>query len=127
MKIRDALLIEGTSNLGILCYGVFDAAHLDDAAVTFNQITDSDISEVHPLIDEGWPNALLLNEIIVSNADDIDKIVSKAFGQMMAHLRAMRMFLDQMQHHKPMLFAFPEKSLFLHQTRKRWSQRIGCQ
>jgi hypothetical protein len=82
MKIRDALSIEGTSNLGILCYGIFDAAHLDDAAVALNQKTDSDISEVHPLIDDGWPNALLLNEIIVSNADDVDKIVSNAFDRM---------------------------------------------
>jgi hypothetical protein len=82
MTIHDALLIEGTLNLGILCYGVFDAAHLDDAAAALNQITDSDIAEVHPLIDEEWPNALLLNEVTVSQDSDVDKVISQIFDTM---------------------------------------------
>jgi hypothetical protein len=84
MKIRDALLIEGTSKLGILCYGVFDVSHLDDAIDALNQKTAANGSEVHSLLDEEWPNALLLNEITAPVDSDIDRLVSQAFEAMLA-------------------------------------------
>jgi hypothetical protein len=82
MKIRDALSIEGTSKLGILCYGVFDVSKLDDAAEALSQKMGANGSEVYPLIDEEWPNALLLNEITVSDDSDVKKVVAQAFGAM---------------------------------------------
>ena len=77
MKVYDALLVEGTSNFCILCYGIFSASELDFAVDTFGQQYSSEGSHFYKFLDEGWPNGLLLCETLVTREEDIPGIITR--------------------------------------------------
>jgi hypothetical protein len=75
MKIREALQVEGTDQLAVLCYGVFSKASIDAAALHFDRLGGRSPGLVHILIDDDWPNGLLLNEISVPEDSDVAAVV----------------------------------------------------
>jgi hypothetical protein len=82
MQAIDALRIEGTTHFGVLCYGVFSLSDLD---IAHHGLLSSKIvpaSKVYKLFAEQWPNGILLNEILVSEATDIPAVISTAISQM---------------------------------------------
>jgi len=82
VQIHEALLIEGKSKFGILCYGVFARGELESAYKKLSLKAESMDSRVHRFLSEDWPNGVLLNEVLVPQAEDIPRIAAEALTQM---------------------------------------------
>jgi hypothetical protein len=82
MNIRDALMIEGTSKLGILCYGVFPKGDIDHAVATLTSKSPAPEKEIFALDADEWPNALLLRDVTAPHDSDLAQLVAEAFDQM---------------------------------------------
>jgi len=89
MQVREALLIEGTTNLSILCYGLFSPSELDAAFEALHPKHAESTSRVHKLLDDEWPNGLLLREAIVSSEENFSRVVSEAIIDMFSVGRCM--------------------------------------
>jgi hypothetical protein len=84
MNIRDALTIEGTSKLGILCYGVFPKADLDHAVAMLTTMAKGPEQEIFALDADEWPNAILLRDVTAPHDSDLAQLVTEAFDHMFA-------------------------------------------
>ncbi|MBN8214960.1 MAG: hypothetical protein J0M09_18700 [Xanthomonadales bacterium] len=82
MQVQEALLIEGTSKFGILCYGIFRPSELDSAYQAISLLAKPEQHEIHTLFDDQWPNFVLLIETFVESFDDIQKVISNTFSCM---------------------------------------------
>jgi hypothetical protein len=82
MRVRDALLVEGSSRFAILCYGIFPVGELDLAFETLRSRKVTLNSRIHRFLGEGWPNGLVLNEIFVTNPEDISCTIAGAMSSM---------------------------------------------
>jgi hypothetical protein len=83
MKISDLLLVEGTSNITILCYGLFNAADLDQAVSMVEYEAAVGSFCVYPLMNDGWPGGLLLSETTLPLEYYAEKEVIKALRTML--------------------------------------------
>ena len=80
--MRQALSIDGTENSAVLCYGVFSAADLDSALEALrSKCADSGV-KVFKLMDDGWPNGVLLSEATLSSDAGILIEVTEAMSRM---------------------------------------------
>jgi hypothetical protein len=85
MRVRDALLIEGTTRFSILCYGIVVRPKLDaayEALRLATRATRASSSQVHKLLDETWPNAVLLRELYLDDENAIPSAVTTTLSQM---------------------------------------------
>ena len=82
MNISDVLTVEGTSNIAILCYGLFDAADLDLAVARIKYEVAVGSFCVYPLLNDDWPGGLLLNETTLPSEYYSDKEIIKALRTM---------------------------------------------
>lgn len=82
MRVREALLIEGSSKLAILCYGVFPVSNLESAFETLRSREESSGSRVHKLLGDGWPNGLVLNEVLIAPQEDILRTTAEVLIRM---------------------------------------------
>jgi hypothetical protein len=82
MRVRDALLIEGTSRFSILCYAIVPTPKLSAASESLRLATRAAGSRVHKLIGETWPNGVLLGEFCVEDEKHIAATVTTALVQM---------------------------------------------
>jgi len=82
MKIREALSIEGSSKLAILCYGVFSTTELDAAFRSLSQQPMDKDSQIYRLFDQDWPNGVLLRESIASTDTNIAWLACDAMNRM---------------------------------------------
>jgi hypothetical protein len=84
MKIGEILSIDGTSNISILCYGVFRASQMDIIFDYCSRNYSEPKSRYYKLMDEDWPNGIILNEIITSNESEIYIYAYEALMRMMS-------------------------------------------
>jgi hypothetical protein len=84
MRVRDAILIEGSTKFAILCYGVFAVSRLDLAFDALHTKVSSSNGQVHRLLGDEWPNGLLLNELVVEDERRIAGSALDALTRMMA-------------------------------------------
>ncbi len=82
MRVRDALLIEGTSRFSILCYGIVSKSQLSAASESLRLSTRASNYSVHKLDDETWPNGILLGELSLDDERQIATTVTAALVQM---------------------------------------------
>ncbi len=82
MRVRDALLIEGTSRFSILCYAIVPTPKLGAASESLRLATRASNYRVHKLVDETWPNGVLLGEFYVDDEKHIAAAVTTALVQM---------------------------------------------
>jgi hypothetical protein len=82
MRLRDALLVEGTSRFAILCYAVVPISRLGAASECLRLAIRASSVRVHKLIDEAWPNGVLLAEFYVDDEKQIEATVMKSLVQM---------------------------------------------
>lgn len=78
MRIKDALLVEGTSNAEILCYGLFQHT---DADTAYQHLQDGG-ARTRLLVDDGWPQSLLLSETMIDSEEKIPAAVLAVLDQM---------------------------------------------
>lgn len=78
MRVRDALLVEGTSQFVIHCYGVYP---LSESEVVYQAMRTAK-SVVYKFVDDGWPNCVLLSETMVVTEDKILSAISAALTLM---------------------------------------------
>lgn len=76
MRVRDALLIEGTSVFSILCYAIVPTPRLGAASESLRLAARASNCRVHKLVDETWPNGVLLGEFDVDDEKDIAAAVT---------------------------------------------------
>lgn len=82
MRVREALLVEGTSKFAILCYGIFPVGELELAFEKVRSREESMGSRVHRFLGDGWPNGLVLNEVLVTRQEDILSATAEALIRM---------------------------------------------
>ena len=82
MEIREALSIDGTENLAVLCYGVFSATELDLAFDSLRSKCGDSGVKVFKLMDDGWPNGVLLSEATLSSDANVLAEVAGAMSRM---------------------------------------------
>lgn len=78
MKVRDALLIEGSSKCAILCYGIFPATELDRAFETMK----AEDGKIHKFLGVRWPSGLILNETYIEQERDFTQVISNLMAGM---------------------------------------------
>jgi hypothetical protein len=82
MRVREALLVEGSSKFAILCYGIFPVSELELAFETLRLRGGAMGSRVHRFLSEDWPNGLVLNEVLVTRQEDIPRTTAEAMTRM---------------------------------------------
>lgn len=82
MQVHEALLVEGTSKFAILCYGIFPVDKLGPAFESLRSREELLGSRVHRFLGEGWPNGLVLNEVLVARQEDILCTTAVAMARM---------------------------------------------
>lgn len=82
MRVRETLLLEGGLGFGILCYGVFSVGELDKVFERLRLKQTELVSNIHKFIDEEWPNGLLLIEVVVTDEEDVARVILEAMIQM---------------------------------------------
>lgn len=82
MRVRETLLVEGTSKFAVLCYGIFPSGELEVAFETLRSREDSSCSGVHKFLGDGWPNGLILNEARIANQEAILCTITEAVVRM---------------------------------------------
>lgn len=81
MRVQDALWVEGSDELRILCYGIFACATAD---VAFESLDSHERTHhLFRLYDDGWPFVVLLSESTVANDSPVAAIAENALAQMM--------------------------------------------
>lgn len=83
MRVEHALLVEGTDNYCILCYGLFRVADLEDA---FRNLASHNGEECRTFkfFETDWPLGLILNEIVFKDRDNIPHAVVDALSSMIS-------------------------------------------
>jgi len=71
VKVQEALTIEASTKSAILCYGVFLAAELDVAFEALKHDCAGVNARIFMLLDDEWPNGVLLQALFVSNDDHL--------------------------------------------------------
>lgn len=82
MQVLEALSIEGTSRFAVLCYGVFRIHEQNAAFELMHHNSEPDNSRVHLLLNEEWPNGILLIETWVENEIDIQSTIVSSMNKM---------------------------------------------
>jgi hypothetical protein len=82
MRVRDALLIEGTSRFAILCYAIVPMPKLSAASESLRLSARASNSRIHKLVDETWPNGVLLGEFYLDDERHIATTVASVCQQM---------------------------------------------
>ena len=75
MRIHESLLIEGTSNFSILCYGLFISSDLEKAYSSAKEFK----CNVHKLVDSDWDQGFILAETIV---EDYSRVFDKVYSSL---------------------------------------------
>jgi len=82
MHSIDALSIEGTSSYGVLCYGIFPSAELESAHHNMLSLEGRSTFKIYKLMDEQWPNGLLLVEVRVSEGTQVPGAILSTLSKM---------------------------------------------
>lgn len=83
MHVIDALSIEGTSNFGVLCYGVFSLSELDAAHRMLMSFEDRTETKIQRLIADQWPNGVLLLEVTLTSEAQVPYAVVTVLSKML--------------------------------------------
>lgn len=88
MKVRMSLQIEGSSELLVLCYGVFPLQCLESAEGVLKNIDTT--FKVFKLIDVDWPVGVLLTEVRVASGEmKLEQVCLDAMNRMLSTPRCM--------------------------------------
>ena len=79
MRYSEALLVEGTSRVVILCYGVVPRELANEK---FDLLRRSGL-KTYKILEENWPNCVLLSEVSVSEESNISAAISDSLRQML--------------------------------------------
>jgi hypothetical protein len=82
VQVREALLVEGASKFAILCYGIFPVDKLESALESLRSREELLNSRVHRFLGDGWPNGVVLDEILVARQEDIPLTTAEALLRM---------------------------------------------
>lgn len=82
MKVQEALKIDGSTKSAILCYGVFLSEELDVAFEALKLDCAGVNARIFKLLDDEWPNGVLLQELFISNDDYLLPAIVEAMSRM---------------------------------------------
>ncbi len=84
MNICNYLLVEGTTQYAILCYGFFQKDILNNKFKIISSENNLKNSFFYKFEDENWPSSILLHELHIMDNQDISVIIEFALKKMIA-------------------------------------------